>query len=143
VRDEWNTTASVDSFRFVYRPTSTGVGGNEDIPISFGLEQNYPNPFNPTTKIRYQIAEVRSPAYATASAGRQKSEVGGRGTDVSHVTLKVFDVLGSEVATLVNDQLQPGSYVAIFNASALSGGVYFYRLQSGREIATRRMLLIK
>jgi hypothetical protein len=106
--------------------TLTGVN-DESLPTEFSLSQNYPNPFNPTTEIRFQIAEV------------------------SHVTLKVFDVLGREVATLVNERLQPGSYEATFDArltaggqaSSLASGVYYYRLAAGDFVATKKMVLMR
>jgi hypothetical protein len=88
-------------------------------PGSFSLEQNYPNPFNPTTKIKYALPKA------------------------SHTTLKVYDVLGNEVATLVNNEKQAGSYEVEFNASALSSGVYFYKLQSGGFIQTKKMIVLK
>lgn len=89
------------------------------IPEEFSLEQNYPNPFNPGTKISWQ------------------SPVG------SHQTLKVFDLLGNEVATLVNEEKPVGSYEVEFDASKLSSGIYFYRLQAGNFIQTKKMLLLK
>jgi hypothetical protein len=85
----------------------------------FVLEQNYPNPFNPTTKISWQ------------------SPVG------SHQTLKVFDVLGNEVATLVDEFREAGRYEIEYDASELSSGIYFYRFISGDFIATKKMLMIK
>lgn len=89
------------------------------IPNKFSLEQNYPNPFNPTTKISWQ-----SPVS-------------------SWQTLKVYDVLGNEAATLVNEYRDAGSYEIEFDASSLPSGVYFYKLQSGDFIQTRKMTLIK
>jgi photosystem II stability/assembly factor-like uncharacterized protein len=88
-------------------------------PIKFSLEQNFPNPFNPTTKISWQ-----SPI-----EGNQ--------------TLKVYDVLGNEVATLVNEYRQAGEYDIDFNASQLASGVYFYKLQVSNFISTKKMTLIK
>ncbi len=88
-------------------------------PQRITLYQNYPNPFNPTTEIRYQISEV----------GR--------------VTLKVFDVLGREVATLVNEVKEPGMYELQFDASNLSSGVYFYRLNAGIFSQTRKLVLLR
>ncbi len=88
-------------------------------PSEFLLEQNYPNPFNPTTNIGYRIA------------------------DVGFVTLKVYDVLGRRVATLVNKVEQPGSYRVQFNGSNLASGVYFYRLDAGGFVKTMKMLLLK
>lgn len=86
---------------------------------NFGLGQNYPNPFNPSTNIEYTIPEK------------------------AHVTLKIFDILGKEVATLVDKEQQPGSYVAIWNASKVSSGIYFYRLTAGSNVQTKRMALKK
>jgi hypothetical protein len=89
------------------------------IPISYRLEQNFPNPFNPKTIIKYQIPKF------------------------SFVTLKVYDVLGSEVTKLVNEEKPIGSYTVDFNARALSSGIYFYRLQAGSFVETKKMILIK
>ena len=92
-------------------------------PKEFVLEQNYPNPFNPTTKIKYSIP-----------VGTQRT--------VS-VKLKVYDILGNEIAALVNKEQQPGNYEVEFDASNLSNGVYFYKLQSGKFLQTKKMLLLK
>jgi hypothetical protein len=91
----------------------------ELIPTQIVLHQNYPNPFNPSTKISWQ-----SPI-----AGQQ--------------TLKVYDVLGNEVATLVNEFRNAGSYEVDFDASKLSSGVYFYKLQAGDFVQTKKMILMK
>ena len=90
-----------------------------EIPNNYLLFQNYPNPFNPSTKIKYQI------------------------TDLSFVTLKVFNVLGKEVATLVNEEKPVGSYKVDFNAGNLTSGIYFYTLSAGSFKETKKMLLIK
>ncbi len=95
-------------------------------PLTFQLEQNYPNPFNPSTKIRYSIPNV------TLS-----------GVEGSRVLLKVYDVLGNEIATLVNEEKPVGSYEVDFNSSQLSSGVYLYKLQVGEFISTKKMTLIK
>jgi hypothetical protein len=95
-------------------------------PNEFRLEQNYPNPFNPNTKIKYTIPNVSL-----------------SGVEGSRVQLKVYDVLGNEVATLVNESKPAGSYEVEFNASNLSSGVYFYKLQSGSFVETRKMILLK
>jgi hypothetical protein len=89
------------------------------IPDAFSLEQNYPNPFNPSTTISWQ------------------SPVG------SHQTLKVYDLLGKEVATLVDEFKPAGRYEVEFNASKLSSGTYFYRLRAGSFIETKKMLILK
>lgn len=91
----------------------------EERPQEFKLDQNYPNPFNPSTVIRYQLPVN------------------------SRVSLKVFDLLGREIATLVNDQLAAGQHEVTFNATHLASGLYIYRLQAGDHIQTRKMLLIK
>jgi endonuclease I len=97
------------------------VGVDEEFftPIAFSLEQNYPNPFNPATVIRYQVPVS------------------------SFVTLKVYDVLGREVAILVNEEKPVGSYEVKFIASAIPSGVYFYNIQSGSFVQTRKMILNK
>ncbi len=98
---------------------------NKIIP-TFHLSQNYPNPFNPATKIQYSI-----PVAALSSV------------EVQNVSLKVYDILGREVATLVNENKQPGTYQINFDASNLNSGVYFYSLVTGLFRDTKRMLLIK
>jgi hypothetical protein len=94
-------------------------------PVKFSLEQNYPNPFNPTTKIKYTVPVTLS-------------EVEG-----SLVTLKVYDVLGNEIATLVNEEKPAGSYEVEFDGNNLPSGIYFYQLQAGQFTQTKKMLLIK
>ena len=88
------------------------------------LSQNYPNPFNPTTNIKYSIPE------------NVKSEK-------ENVKLIVYDVLGKEIKTLVNENKSPGNYDVEFNASYLSSGIYFYKIQAGKFIETKKMILIK
>lgn len=88
-------------------------------PDNFLLMQNYPNPFNPATKIKYHIPEL------------------------SYVTLKVYDVLGNEIETLVNEEKPEGSYEIDFNAADISSGMYFYQLKAVDHIETMKMLLIK
>jgi hypothetical protein len=103
-----------------YRTSGTSsIREEDDIPGTFSLEQNYPNPFNPNTKIEYKIAET------------------------GFVTLKVYDVVGNEIATLVNEQKPAGSYELQFDASSLTSGVYFYQLKASNFIQTKKMLLIK
>jgi len=95
------------------------VKSDEITPISFALKQNYPNPFNPTTIIKYQIPEL------------------------SFVTLRVYDVLGNEIATLVNEEKPSGYFELEFDATALPSGIYFYRFQVGSYIETKKMVLMK
>lgn len=97
------------------------VRTSTEIPENFSLSQNYPNPFNPTTKIKFAISS----------------------TSVAQTFLYVYDVLGHEVAVLVNQQLQPGSYETDWDASAYPSGVYYYKLESGSYTETKKMVLIK
>ena len=105
------------------RPLSemiTAVKDNENqIPAQFRLDQNYPNPFNPSTTINYSLPKT------------------------GHVTLKVYDVLGKEVATLVNEEESSGNYHIQFNANKLASGVYFYRLSAGNSVTTKKLVLMK
>ena len=98
---------------------STGIYNDYPIFSIYELEQNYPNPFNPTTKIKYQIPEL------------------------SFVTLKVYDVLGNEIETIACQEKPAGSYEIEFNADALTSGIYFYRLQAGNFVETKKMVLLK
>jgi hypothetical protein len=115
---------------YLFYNTSNPVYANNDesIPAGFILYQNYPNPFNPSTKIKFTIPAV------TLS-----------GVEGSLVTLKVYDVLGNEVATLVNEQQSPGFYEVQFiaNKYQLTSGVYFYQLLSGSFVQTKKMVLVK
>jgi G:T/U-mismatch repair DNA glycosylase len=104
---------------------------SNEIPSSYSLSQNYPNPFNPTTKIKFDIPKFSS------------SEGYGFSRGVGLVTLTVYDIMGREVQTLVNESLQPGSYEATFDGSSLNSGVYFYKLITKDFVQTRRMVLIK
>jgi hypothetical protein len=94
-------------------------------PDQYTLEQNYPNPFNPSTKIKFTVPVTLS------------------GVEGFLVTLKVYDVLGNEVATLVNEEKPAGSFEVNFNAVELSSGIYFYKLQVGSFIETKKMILLK
>ena len=99
------------------------------IPREFALSQNYPNPFNPTTSFEFQVA---------SSSTKSGSASGGE-----FVTLKIFDILGREVATLVNEACPAGVYTVRWDASSLPSGVYFSRLQAGSFTASRTMTLMK
>jgi len=106
------------------------AGGSEDIvlsvnqlqtalPTSYGLQQNYPNPFNPSTRIQFSIVDVR------------------------FVSLKVYDILGRSVATLVNERMSPGVYTVTWNAARLSSGIYLVRLEAGSFSEVRKIVLMK
>ncbi len=103
----------------VFNSTPVSVSQRSNVPASFALHQNYPNPFNPTTHFRFSIANFE------------------------FVTLKVYDLLGREIATLVNGKKSPGTYEVLFDGSKLPSGVYFYRLESGRFAETKKLILIK
>ena len=114
-----------DTKYVVYVENSLGspTDVNEEVDLTsvsdFELYQNYPNPFNPNTQIKYSLAEQ------------------------SHVMLKVYDILGKEIAILVNDIKNPGTYNINFNASGLASGVYFYTLQTEKFSKTQKMILLK
>ncbi len=105
------------------------------VPAHFSLSQNYPNPFNPSTKIKLDIAP---PLNLPLSGGDVHARAGAVG-----VKLVVYDVLGREVATLVNQQLQPGSYEVNWDASNYPSGIYFYKINAGDFVETKKMILIK
>lgn len=98
---------------------TTDVKEDKYLPGEFSLLQNYPNPFNPSTRIQYQVSSIL------------------------HVTLKVYDVLGNEVATIVDEYREVGSYEAEFDAVNLSSGLYFYQLKAGSFVETKKMILLK
>ncbi|MEO7292521.1 MAG: T9SS type A sorting domain-containing protein [Ginsengibacter sp.] len=103
-------------------PTGNPIGIiniNSEIPNQYSLSQNYPNPFNPTTVIKFQVASLSS------------------------VKLTVFDVLGNEIETLVNEQLTTGTYEVDFDGSSFTSGVYYYKLTAGDYTETEKMVLIK
>ncbi|MDP2209250.1 MAG: T9SS type A sorting domain-containing protein [Bacteroidota bacterium] len=104
----------------------TDVKTSASVPDKFELYQNYPNPFNPSTIINYQLPSV-----------------GRNGIPTYYVTLKVYNMLGQEVATLVNEKREAGRYEVEFNASTLPSGVYFYRLQTETFTETKKLLLLK
>ncbi|MDR9414831.1 MAG: T9SS type A sorting domain-containing protein [Gracilimonas sp.] len=110
---EWSSAASFTT------EMTTGIGDEEALPDEFAIHQNYPNPFNPTTVISYQIPVN------------------------SDVELKVFDMLGREIRTLVRERKTAGSYEVNFDASSLSSGMYIYRIQAGNYLQTKKMMLIK
>ena len=94
-----------------------GEGGL--IPYEFALFNNYPNPFNPVTTIKFSIPEVQQ------------------------VTLKIYNLMGREVVTLIDQELQPGYHTTKWNAGSMASGVYFYRLNSGNKSLKQKMILLK
>jgi photosystem II stability/assembly factor-like uncharacterized protein len=112
----------------VYKYTDNVISinkNNSEIPKNFILEQNYPNPFNSSTKIKFQI-----PADSPARTGKK-------------VILIIYDITGREVYSIINKSLQPGTYEIYFDASNLSGGVYFYKLSADENSQTRVMVFSK
>jgi N-acetylmuramoyl-L-alanine amidase len=127
-----------DSFQMTYSPGNENIGilyfddvriatfdpvgvelEDDNIPFAYNLEQNYPNPFNPSTSIRFSVPEA------------------------AFVKVIITDVLGREVATLINEELNSGNYSLTFNASELSSGIYLYTLKAGNHIQTKKMMLLK
>ena len=104
---------------FLYYSPPTGVGSENNIVNGFNLQQNYPNPFNPMTSIKYDLPNA------------------------SEVSLKIFDMLGAEVKTLVNERQEPGRYEIRFDASSLASGVYIYRLNANDYVNAKKMILMK
>ncbi len=117
--DEVHESNNVGWNLLTYTGGTTAVRKNTSVVESFRLEQNYPNPFNPTTTIRYSIPQVR------------------------FVTLKVYDILGRLVKTLVNRQEMPGMHEVQFDGSDIASGVYFYRIQAGGFISAKKFVLLK
>jgi hypothetical protein len=120
----WSDARSGNSDIYAQRVNSNGsltsvVSGDEEVPNEFALAQNYPNPFNPSTKISWQ-----SPVS-------------------SHQTLKIYDVLGNEVAVLVDEFKSAGNFEVDFNSQNLSSGIYFYKLRIGKNELVRKMLLLR
>ncbi len=106
-------------YRKISQPT---VGVNQtstEVPSNFSLSQNYPNPFNPTTNIKFAVSKA------------------------GFVSLKIYDISGREVSSLVNENLTVGSYSYTFDASKLSSGIYFYTMRSNNFTDTKKMMLIK
>lgn len=104
---------------FEYTFTGVGVGNNNGVPDKFSLSQNYPNPFNPVTTINYELPTV------------------------NYVSIKVFDLSGKEIASLVNETKSAGSYSVNFDAGKLSSGVYVYKISAGEFNAEKKMILVK
>ena len=109
----------IDDVAIIGIPQSGFSAHNDPTPSQYSLGQNYPNPFNPITSIPYTLRET------------------------AHVTLTLYNVLGEKVVTLVDQRQDAGSHRALFDASAFSSGIYFYRLESGSFSMVRKMVLLK
>ncbi|MBI2427223.1 MAG: T9SS type A sorting domain-containing protein [Ignavibacteriales bacterium] len=139
IRLSHNATAvQLDPEQWILRDATfnpTGIAEQPaQMPERFVLMQNFPNPFNPETVIRFSVAPAPSPLPLGEGAGEWARE---------RVSLKVYDLLGREVATLVNEQKQPGTYDVRFDGSNLPSGVYIYQVRAGTNVETRRMVLMK
>ena len=108
---------------------TTGIYNKEIIESDYQLSQNFPNPFNPATTIQYQIPHSVSPLSGGAGGGL--------------VTFKIYDTLGREVVTLVNEYQPPGSYEVKFDGSQLASGIYYYNLKSGKYYKSLKMVILK
>ena len=116
---EWNGSKWINIDKYTYSYIVTEIENVEESVLSYGISNNFPNPFNPSTRIKYFIPTQ------------------------SFVTIKVFDALGNEIATLVNEEKQTGSYNVEFDASGFTSGIYFYRIQAGNFAETKNMILLK
>lgn len=115
-----SSTKSYTGFWYTYNESlTTNIEDQLSIPTKYRLEQNYPNPFNPSTTIKFGLPEN------------------------SMVTLKVYNIVGEGVATLINEERDRGIHTIDFNASRLSSGIYFYKIQAGGFVETKKMLLLK
>jgi photosystem II stability/assembly factor-like uncharacterized protein len=114
----------------IYKTTTGGISAvnlqGEEVPVEFNLYQNYPNPFNPATMIKFIIPEN--------GKAKMKND---------KTILKVFDLIGKEVATLVNEKLKAGTYEVMFDGSNLPSGIYFYQLNAGNFLETKKLILLK
>ena len=99
--------------------TLTGIKKEEEVPTEYSIDQNYPNPFNPSTKIKFALPKT------------------------AQTNIIIYDLLGRKIRTLLNNELEAGYYEISFDANNLPGGIYFYRIQSGDFIQTKKMILMK
>ncbi len=118
-------TITLDNLRLIYPSTSAGDEINL-LPEEFKLHQNYPNPFNPGTRIEFSIPEPKE-----------------KNNEQRNVALKIYDILGNKIITLIDEAKPPGVYEIDFTAAGLASGVYFYQLTVGSFSETRKMILIK
>lgn len=116
--DDDGTIADLGAFPF-YQPSAVDESDNNQVPTSYKLNQNFPNPFNPTTTISYVLSKE------------------------SHVELSIHNILGEKILTLVNEKQPTGEHVVLFEANNFSGGIYFYQIQAGDFISTKKMLLLR
>ena len=111
----------LESFQFITNSVPTAINNRQgnNLPQRFYLEQNYPNPFNPVTRIKYSVPEI------------------------GYITIKVYDLMGREVATIFDGVQQAGNYTAILDGSNLTSGIYFYRMEANGFMETKKLVLLK
>ena len=120
INDEYSEVSSRDTFQLIYKSSSSTHSGTDPKgPVEFSLSQNYPNPFNPTTVIEYSLPQR------------------------SHVSLKLYNALGEEVMTLIDETRDAGIQTVLVNAAQLPSGVYLYRLSSASYIQTKKMIVLR
>lgn len=107
------------------RPILTGIAEEPSVPLSFKLYQNYPNPFNPMTNIKFDVPEIPEQSGSM------------------NVVLKIYDVLGKEITTLVNEQMNPGTYEVNFDGTNYPSGIYYCRMSFGESATVNKMILLK
>ena len=124
-----NWDSNIGNYLFINNLNPVSASSEEYLLDGFILHQNFPNPFNPTTKIKFTIPQTDSPLQGGARGGL--------------VTLKVYDVLGNEIATLIDEYKPAGIYEVEFNGSEFSSGIYFYQLRAGDFVQSKKMILMK
>jgi hypothetical protein len=116
----WSISPSINNgYPYLMANVMTSVEAAIGTPKTFSLLQNFPNPFNPTTTISFYLPSK------------------------SFVSLTVFDIVGRKIATIISEEMSPGTYSRQWNAAKLSSGIYFYRLQAGTYIETKKLVLLK
>ncbi|HEV8537897.1 MAG TPA: T9SS type A sorting domain-containing protein, partial [Bacteroidota bacterium] len=110
----------------IVEPVSVSDQPARSQPLTFGLSQNFPNPFNPSSKIQYSVSSLPE--------GQPRTQ---------YVSMKIYDVLGREVATLVDEMKEPGEHYVDWDASGITSGIYFYRLQAGGFVETKKMAVVR
>ncbi len=129
----WGSNTA-EPFLYHIKSSLVSIDNEKNMPESFVLFQNYPNPFNPSTTIKYSIPNLAVTNVASINVAADFSQ---------RIILKVYDVLGREVSTLINKKQQPGNYEVQFNANNLPSGIYFYRITISGFSETKRMILLR
>ena len=119
LNDGFANSKNIYSVKIIYQPVGIANDEIKNIPVDYYLSENYPNPFNPSTKIKYSIPQT------------------------SFVTLKIYDILGREIETLVNEEKNVGYYEVNFDANRLASGIYIYKMQAGNFISSKKFILLR